>query len=123
MLDGLLLRSPFHHSLLPAFPVYLGDLGRLSVCEGVLLQRRECHVSLRDIGALCGVFCTGDRWCLVCLGVVCVCVLKLAGGTDTQPLRQLSWGCQAGVRDQFLPETGATGRSSLQSTTQDLGTH
>lgn len=58
-----------------------------------------------------------------CVGVVCVCVLKLAGGTDTQPLRQLSWGCQAGVRDQFLPETGATGRSSLQSPTQDLGTH
>ncbi len=39
-------------------------------------------MSLRDIEALCGLFCTGDRWCRVCVSAcLCVwCVLKLAGG-------------------------------------------
>lgn len=126
-LDGFSLCPPFSPFTAPSVSSLLGDLRRLSVYEGVPLRRRECHVSLRDIEALCGLCCTGDRWCLVCLGVwvlcVCACGLKLAGGTDTQPLRQLSWGCQAGIRDQRLPETGATGRSSLQSLTRDLGTH
>lgn len=127
VLDGFSLCPPFSPFTAPSVSSLLGDLRRLSVYEGVPLRRRECHVSLRDIEALCGLFCTGDRWCLVCLGVwvlcVCACGLKLAGGTDTQPLRQLSWGCQAGIRDQRLPETGATGRSSLQSHTRELGTH
>lgn len=46
--------------------------------------------------------------------VLCVLVLNLAGGR-TQPLRQLSWGCQAVGREQLSPETGATERSSFQS--------
>lgn len=77
VLDGLLLRSFFSPFIASSFSSLLGDLGRLSVCEGVLLQRRECHVSLRDIEALCGLFCTGDRWCRVCSGA---CALKVAGG-------------------------------------------
>lgn len=57
-----------------------GYLGRLSV-RRVLLQRLtgggECHVSLRDIEALCGLFCTGGQ--VVPCVRACARVLKLAG--------------------------------------------
>lgn len=67
-----------------------------------------------------GCFAPGTGGALY-VWVLLIRVLKLAGGTDTQPLRQLSWGCQAGVRDQFLQETGATGRSSFQSSNTGSG--
>lgn len=48
---------------------------------------------------------------------VSVCALTLAGGSDS-----CLGGCQASVRDQRLPETGAAGRSSFQSPPPDLVT-
>ncbi len=86
VLDGLLLRSPFHHSRLPAFPDYLGISDGCLRGSTAAETNGECHVSLRDIEALCGLFCTGDRWCRVCMCVcVCVCVETSRGARTHNP--------------------------------------
>lgn len=53
-------------------------------------------------------------------GAPCVCVRVCAH--TSRGFGQLSGGCQASVRDQRLPETGAAGRSSFQSPPPDLVT-
>lgn len=66
--DGSLLPSPFSQLL---SPVESGTPD--GCCAGALPRTRECHVSLRDIEALCGRVCTADRWCLVRPGVWVLC--------------------------------------------------
>jgi len=88
----------------------------------------ECHVSLRDIDALCGLVLhreggTGGaaRACVAC-ACLCVCVETSRWATDTTSTPETVVPGMSGrrVRDQFLPETGAPGRSCSRSPTRDL---
>lgn len=84
VLNVRLLPSPFHHSLLPASPHYLGIAGGCLRGSIGAETNGECHVSLSDIEALCGLFSTGDRWCRLC---VCArgCVETSGGHGHTTP--------------------------------------
>lgn len=110
-MDGLpSLRPPPHHPRLSAFDFE----GSLFSVGGVVAEiNRECHVSLRHIGALCGLFASGGGQ-VVPRARACVNVeRKLSGGPDTQPLRQLSsWMSGRRVGSLFARETGATERST-----------
>lgn len=121
-LDGSLLRFHFHQFVLPAFPVCSG-ISDGCCCQGLLLQKRECHVSLRDIGALCGLFCTGDRWCFVCLGVAYTCTETSGGHGHTTP-----WdSCLGDVRQacgiSFCQGQVRQGGVVFKAPTLDLETH
>lgn len=127
MPDGSLLPSPSPQSLSPALPADSGTPD--GCCAGALPRTRECHVSLRDIEALCGRVCaprTGGVLCVRACGC-CVLVLNLAGGRTQPPPPPPgdscpSGGCQAAGREQLSPETGATERrSSFQSPCVGLG--